>query len=136
MSLDHKSIHVNITTGTILRIILFIVLGFLLYKIRNLLFLLLVSIVIASFVDAIAHRLKRYKFPRTLSVVLVFLFMIIGLLGIAYIVLPTLFSEISHALNTLVKYVPADKLQTIIDPNAIKSINNFINEFVIFIKVT
>ncbi len=127
MSFEHKTIHVNITTGAIIRIILFILLGLLLYKIRNILFLLLVSIVIATFVDAIARRLKRYRFPRTLSVVLVFLIMIIGLAAIVYAVVPTLFSEISHALTVLSKYVPQDKLKAIIDPNAIKSIDNFIN---------
>ncbi len=127
MSFDHKTIHVNITTGAIIRIILFVLLGILLYKIRNLLFLLLVSIVIATFVDAIARRLKRYRFPRTLSVVLVFVIMLIGLAAIVYAIVPTLFTEISHALTVLSKYVPQDKLKAIIDPNAIKSIDNFIN---------
>ncbi len=127
MSFDHKTIHVNITTGAIIRIILFILLGILLYKIRNLLFLLLVSIVIATFVDAIARRLKRYRFPRTLSVVLVFLIMLIGFAAMVYAIVPTLFTEISHALTALSKYVPQDKLKAIIDPNAIKSIDNFIN---------
>ncbi len=69
MSIENKSIHVSITTSTILKIILFTVLGFLLYKIKDLLFLLLVSIVIATFVDTIADRLKKYKIPRTLSVI-------------------------------------------------------------------
>jgi predicted PurR-regulated permease PerM len=127
MSLDHKTIHVNITTGAIIRIILFIILGVLLYKLRSVLFLLLVSIVIATFVDAIARRLKRYRIPRTLSVVSVFLILIIALAAIVYAVVPTLFTEISHALTSLAKYVPQDKLKAIIDPNAIKSIDNFIN---------
>lgn len=126
MSFDHKTIHVNITTGAIIRIILFIILGALLYKIRNILFLILVSIVVATFVDAIARRLKRYGLPRTLSVVLVFVFMILGLAALIYAVVPTLFTEISHALTTLSKYVPQDKLKAIIDPNAIKSVENFV----------
>jgi len=127
MSFDHKTIHVNITTSAIIRIALFGALGFLLFKIKNLLFLLLVSIVIATFVDAIAQRLKCYKFPRILSVILVFLIMLAGLAGFVYAVVPTLLSEVSHVLTTLTKYVPQDKIKAIIDPNAIKSIDTFIS---------
>jgi predicted PurR-regulated permease PerM len=127
MSHDNKTIHVNITTGAIIRIILFIVLGFLLYTLSNILFLLLVSIVIATFVDAIARRLRRYRIPRTVSVVSVFLILIAAFVGLMYAVIPTFFKEISDALTTLSRYVPQDKLKAIIDPSAIKSIDNFIS---------
>lgn len=127
MSFDNKTIHVNITTGAIIRIILFIILGVLLYNIRNILFLLLVSIVVATFVDAIAEKLKKYKIPRTLSVVSVFVFLLIGIAALIYAIVPTLFLEISNVLNDLSKYVPQDKLKAIIDPSAIKSVENFIS---------
>ncbi len=127
MSLENKTIHVNINTGTIIRIILFILLGVFLYAISNILFMLLVSIVIATFVDAVARKLKKYKFPRTLSVVLVFLFMIAGLAGITYAVVPTLFNELAYAFTSLSKFVPQDKLQAVIDPNFINSIQGFLN---------
>lgn len=122
-----KTVHVHITTNTILRVILLSILGYLLYRIKDLLFLLLVSIVIATFVDAVAQKLKRYRFPRTLSVILVFVILILGLAAIVYAVVPTLFNELTHAVNNLSKYVPADKLQAIIDPNAIKGINSFVS---------
>ncbi len=122
-----KTVHVHITTNTILRVILLCILGYLLYRIKDLLFLLLVSIVIATFVDAVAQKLKRYRFPRTLSVILVFLILILGLAAIVYAVVPTLFNELTHAVTNLSKYVPADKLQAIIDPNAIKNINSFVS---------
>ncbi len=127
MSKESRTVHVNINTGTIVRIILFIVLGFLLYKLSNLLFLLLVSIVIATFVDAVARKLKKYRIPRTLSVIAVFLLLIAFLAAMFYAIVPVLFNELSHALTMISKYVPQDKLKAIIDPNAIKSIDNFIN---------
>lgn len=123
---DSKSINVTVTTNTILRVILFIVLGFLLFKIKDILFLLLVSIVIATFIDAVADKLKKYKIPRTLTVITVFVFLIIGLAALVYAVVPTLFNELTHALNSLSKYIPQDKLQTIIDPNLIKNIDSFV----------
>ncbi len=127
MSLDHKTIHVNINTGTIIRIILFIILGALLYTISNILFMLLVSIVLATFVDAIARKLKKYKVPRTMSVVTVFIFIIAALVGLTYAVVPTLFNELAYAFTALSKYVPQDKLKAIIDPNFINSVQSFIN---------
>lgn len=127
MNIDHKPVHVTITTNTILRIILLLCLGFLLFKIKDLLFILLVSIVVATFVDTIADKLKEYKIPRTLSVVVVFILLIVGLGALVYAVVPTLFGELSKALTNLSKYVPQDKLQAIIDPNLIKNINLFVN---------
>ncbi len=126
MSIQNKAIQVNITTGTILRIILFAALGFLLYKIQGTLFLILVSIVIATFVDAVARRLKRYNIPRLFSVITVFILLIVGLCALIYAIVPTLFSELSHALNQLATYVPPERLQAIIDPNAVKSLDSFI----------
>ena len=127
MSTEGKNIHVSITTGTIVRIILFIILGFLLYKIKHLIFLLIVAIVIATFADAVANKLRKYKVNRTLGVVIVFIILLLGMAAITYAVVPTLFNELTHALTQLSRYVPQDKLKALIDPNAIKNINNFVN---------
>lgn len=127
MTNEGKSINVTVTTSTILRVILFIALGFLLFKIKDILFLLLVSIVIASFIDAVADKLKKYKIPRTLTVITVFVLLILIFAAIVYAVVPTLFSEITTAINNLAKYVPQDKLQAIIDPNLVKNIDSFVN---------
>ena len=129
MTNEGKSINVTVTTSTILRVILFIALGFLLFKIKDILFLLLVSIVIASFIDAVADKLKKYKIPRTLTVITVFVLLILIFAAIVYAVVPTLFSQITAAINNLAKYVPQDKLQAIIDPNLVKNIDSFVNFF-------
>ncbi len=53
--------------------------------------------------------------------------LIVGLAAIVYAVVPTLFNELSNAITTLGKYIPQDKLKTIIDPALIKNIDLFIN---------
>lgn len=126
MSMDGKAIQVNITTSTILKVFILSALVFLLYKIKGVLFLVLVSIVIATFVDAIARRLKRYKVPRTFSVVAIFILLIIFLSAVMYAVIPTLFSELSRALTEISQYIPEGRLQAIIDPGTIKNIDGFI----------
>lgn len=114
MSIDTKSFQINITTGSIIRVILFVILGFLLYTVRNLLFLLLVSIVIATFVDAVAFKMKRFKMPRLLNVIIVFAFMMLALLGIMYAVIPTLFTELFNAVNNLSTYLSEDQINSIL----------------------
>lgn len=127
MNVEHRAIQVNITTNTIFKLLFTVAGVFVLFKIKGVLFLILVSIVIATFVDAVAHKLKRIGMPRLLSVILVFVFLILGLSAIIYAVVPTLFSELSHAVTQIAKYVPQENLQAIIDPNAFSSIDKFIS---------
>lgn len=127
MSTDSRIFNVQITTSTILKVIALLFLGYLLYRIKDLLFILLVAIVIASFVDAIARALKKYKIPRTVSVIMVFIIMLLALAAIIYAIIPTLFNELTNALKALSQIIPEDKLPAIIDPNIISNIDAFIN---------
>ena len=86
---------IEISTGTFLRAML-IVLGFVfLYLIRDVVSIVLLSVVIASAIEPAAQWFMRYGFPRVLSVLFVYIIAFSFLIAAFYIIVPPLFSEIS-----------------------------------------
>ena len=91
--LNSNAAKIEITTSTILKTV-FIVLGLaLFYVVRDIVLLLLVAVTFASALEplvATAH--KTLKFPRTLTVLLVYV-IVLGLLGLFFYTLTPLFIE-------------------------------------------
>src|SRR3990167_1371426 len=87
---------IEISTGTFLRAML-IVLGFVfLYLIRDVVSIVLLSVVIASAIEPAAQWFMRYRLPRILSVLLVYIISFAILAAAFSLVIPPLFSEISQ----------------------------------------
>jgi predicted PurR-regulated permease PerM len=127
--MNTKDYNITISTGTILKSIGLILLFVALYYIRNIIFILLVSIVVATFVDAVVRKLKNYKIPRGFAIAMVYFFGLVMIGTIVAFVVPAFFAEIGNIFTTLSKYVPSDKLKTIIDPNLIKTVDSFVSNF-------
>lgn len=99
---------IQISSGTIIKGLLFIFGAYLLYVLRDVLLLVLVSIVIASFVEAGVHALSRYKMNRNLAVPLIFAVVILIIFAIFYAFVPIIVRELSDMLTLLFKYLPVD----------------------------
>ncbi|QQG46080.1 MAG: AI-2E family transporter [Candidatus Niyogibacteria bacterium] len=86
---------IEISTGTFLRAIL-LILGFVfLYFIRDVVAVILFSVVIASAVEPAAQWFMRYRLPRVLGVLLVYI-IVFSLVASAFsLIIPPLFAEIS-----------------------------------------
>lgn len=97
----------RVTNGTLIRAILFIFAAYLLFKLSAILLLVVVSIVIASFVEAGVQSLARYKIRRMLAVPLIFTIAILILFAILYTFVPIVVSELSDMLTLIVKYIPS-----------------------------
>ncbi|MFZ4499988.1 MAG: AI-2E family transporter [Minisyncoccia bacterium] len=102
----NESRTIRISTDTMLRAILMIVGAWILYMLRETLLLVLVSIVITSFVEAGVRMLARYKMHRTLSVPLIFAFVILFISAIFYTFVPIVFRELSGMIGMLIGYIP------------------------------
>lgn len=73
------------------------------YKLRNFLMVVMVSVIIASFIEAGTKILKRIRIPR---VVAVFFFYIVGftvMFGLLYLVVPLFINEISSFIDLFPK---------------------------------
>lgn len=102
----HESRSIRITNDTFFRGVLIVVGSFLLYKLSDILLLILVSIVIASFVEAGVHMFARYNIRRVLSVPIIFTVVTIFLAAIFYAFIPVVIRELSGMITLIVKYLP------------------------------
>ena len=96
----------RISTETMIRGILLVFGAYVAFILRDILLLILVSIVIASFVEAAVQGLATYKISRSISVPLIFTISVLIIFGIFYAFLPIIFRELSDMLALLFKYLP------------------------------
>lgn len=105
MSIHDKQFTINISTGTIVTAILFGVLAWLLFVLKDLVLVVLTAIVIASAIEPAIKWFTRYRIPRVLGVVLVYVLVVAVLLLIFYFFIPPVLDEIAGLANKLPGYL-------------------------------
>lgn len=86
---------ISIDNATIVRVILFGLLLVGLFYLREIILVLLTSIVIASFIRSGVVAFKKIGMGRTISVVIVYIFTFLAIAGLFYVFVPVLVSELS-----------------------------------------
>lgn len=76
---EHNHTTVNVSTVTILKVLFILLAVWFLWAVRDIILVLVVSIIIASAIDPLADALHKRRIPRALSVLFVYL-LVIGLL--------------------------------------------------------
>jgi predicted PurR-regulated permease PerM len=100
-----KNINITISSGTIIKSILLILLVGVLFYLKDLALIVITAIVIASAIEPITKWFMSYKIPRVFSVLLVYILTLLGLLSIFYFFVPTLLQEASNFLAFLPTYI-------------------------------
>lgn len=97
MTIPPSRVVVSISTSSLIKIVLVALFLILLYTVRELILVLLVSIVIASAMDPLVDWLfNKAKFPRGLSVILVYL-ILLGVVAMTfYFIIPPMVSQFSQ----------------------------------------
>ncbi len=106
-----------------IRGILLIVAAVILFKIKDILLLVLVSIVIASFVEAGVRMFKSWGIDRTLSVPIIFTAVIGMVTVLFYTFVPIVIRELSGVLTSLLTYLPSS---TPVSSQSVESVTAFI----------
>jgi len=94
--MSEKSTVIHISSGTIWRGILIIALAWAAFLLRDLILILLASVVIASAIEPATRWFGHYRIPRIPSVIAVYVAVIIVIAGIFYLLIPSLLSEVSN----------------------------------------
>ncbi len=97
--------HITITTGTIFKTICIGLLFWLLFILRDLVLVVLAAVVIASAIEPFTRWFMKYRIPRVLAVIIIYVLLIAFFLGLFYFFLPPLLNDISGALFTLSRYL-------------------------------
>lgn len=103
---DHKNVQVNISTSTLLRVLLIGFLVFALIKLLNIVLIVLTAIVLASFVESAVNKLKRFIKNRTFAVFLIYIATISIVIGLFSVFMPVFVQEMSLLVTSLGKYIP------------------------------
>ena len=101
---------IDISSGTIFRIILIAVGFWFLYVIIDLLVMLFAAVVLASAIGPVANILQRYRIPRSVSVLLVYLVVLSVFSGVVTLMIPPLteqMTQLAHALPQLLERLNA-----------------------------
>lgn len=105
---ENKSITINISQKTLFNFIFLILVILALFKMKNVVFVVLTSIVLASFIRTSAERFNaRLGLNRILSVAIMYILTILVFGSVIYFFLPVLISEVANILPTLGKFLPA-----------------------------
>ena len=100
-----EDISISISSGTVIRTLLFLLLLLFLYFFRDLVLIILTAIVIASSVEPLAKWFIRRKIPRVLAVILVYLLAAGIFVGLFIVFVPLILEEISHLSKSLPEYM-------------------------------
>lgn len=99
-----RPLSVTITPGTIVTTLLILAGGWLLYELFDLVLVLLTAIVIASGIEPAARWFIRYKVPRVLSILIVYLLFVGSVIGMLYVVLPIFLVQAAAFVAALPTY--------------------------------
>ena len=112
----------HISTASIIKTIVIILSFALIFVMKDMILVLLTSIVIASAIEPITQWFVRRKVPRTLSVILVYLVFFIFLFGIIYALLVPLLQESGDFLkNFSSRFNPSNLTTTIVESDLFAS---------------
>lgn len=107
---NSSDILVSINSGTIIRTLLFIILFALLYLFRDLALIIITAVVLASSIEPITKWLMKYKIPRVLAVIIIYLSFFVFCGGIFVSFMPVVLDEIFAFIVMLPNYIKAIEL--------------------------
>jgi predicted PurR-regulated permease PerM len=103
MAEDNRNLTINISTSTIFKVIAVLVLLGLIYLLRDVILILLVSFILASALNPWVNALQRRRIPRVLATVVIFL----AFFGTFVLVLVLLIPPIATQVSDISRNLPA-----------------------------
>lgn len=100
-----RNINISISAGTILKAFVLFALFYFLYQIRDIVLVVLTSIVIASSIEPVTLWFKKFGVARIFSVILTYLVLGVICVGILYFFIPSLLSDTINFLSSLPSYL-------------------------------
>jgi predicted PurR-regulated permease PerM len=101
---------ISISTGTIVKTVaILLLLGFL-WLVRDIVIIVIFSMIFASAIDPLVDWLQRFKIPRALGVLVIYLLIIGIVAGVITLLVPPIAEQISALAQQLPEYFSGDRL--------------------------
>jgi len=124
---SEKAINVSITFATIIKAVVFLLFIYALFLLKELVIVILASIVIASAVDPFTRGLQRIKIPRPFAVGIVFSGLIATVISVIYLFVPVLIEQFSGFILTIPDFL--ERLDFLAQGNTYFSELNILGDF-------
>jgi len=124
---SEKAINVSITFATIIKAVVFLLFIYALFLLKELVIVILASIVIASAVDPFTRGLQRIKIPRPFAVGIVFSGLIATVISVIYLFVPLLIEQFSGFILTIPDFL--ERLDFLAQGNTYFSELNILGDF-------
>jgi len=105
--MEDRAINISITAATIFKIVVILVGAWLLFTLRDIVLVVIAAIVIASAIEPGVFALMRYKIPRVLAVLIIYVLLFSVFFALFYFFLPTVLEEFALFLAALPSYLEA-----------------------------
>lgn len=126
MNISNNKFTIKISNKTLITALFLVILVFALVKLKDLVLVVLTSIVIASFVRTASEKLKKYHMPKTVSVVGMYIFGFALLSGLFYFFIPVLIIELSKLIPIISNLIPGILDSTTVE--GAKTVANSLND--------
>lgn len=119
MSEGRQNIKISISTGTLMRALLIVVLVVAFAKLRDLILVVLTAIVIASFVESAVKKMKPFIKNRASAVFLIYLISVSVVVGLVSVFVPVFLEEMSGLVTQLSNYIPNNSILNSFQPDTL-----------------
>ncbi len=94
--MENKNVVISFSTATVLKIIAILLVCFFAYIIRDILLLIFVSLILAALIEPPTNYLERFKIPRSLSVGVIYIVLILFSVFIVQLLIPPMLEQLSY----------------------------------------
>jgi len=122
-----KNTRISISTNTLIKILLLGVSVFAIIKLFNVVLIILVAIVLASFVESAVKKLKRYIKSRSVAVILIYVITISVIVGLSSVFMPVFINEMSLLVTSLSQYIPHGSILNTFQPDTISGAKDIVS---------
>ncbi len=98
---NNSAVNIHITSGSVVKTLLFLVLFGLLWYLRDIVLMLLASVVIASAIEPGIHALMRRHFSRLLAVITVYVGIVGAFVAVLFFFIPPILNDAANFLQQL-----------------------------------
>lgn len=118
---------ISITTGTIVRAVIILLAFWLVYYLKDLVLIILTSVVIASAIEPMTAWFMKWGLPRVPAVIVIYLTAIVVLVALLGWFFPLVFDDFFKLVDTIPQYIRAVSFDDYMSPGPAVILDNFKN---------
>lgn len=101
---NQKSKMINISTWSVVKVALVILVLYFLYLIKSILIILFISVILSSLIDPLADWFTKKRIPRSLAVISIYLVLLAIIVGIAILLIPPIIEQVKNLVSNFPAY--------------------------------